>query len=234
MRAADARAPAAAPALERLPAAEGRPVLARAPTRAVCAALRSRSQIWAERAEQLARRSEAAAVLLEELFCALYDETARLNPGTAPEFHRPFGLLADMMPLTDFQRLRERSAGDTVAAALAAWRLAERLADGLEPLPARRRRWLWPPARRDGDQRPVEEDRPRGRAAAVPPRWSVIQAVRDVRGMADADEMLRRAWGIGPGRRGVHPLDDIWRTVEEVRALPDFAVLTDALEQFRA
>src|SRR5690606_31462797 len=29
-------------------------------------------------------------------------------------------------------------------------------------------------------------------------------------------------------------LDDIWRTVEEVRALPDFAVLTDALEQFRA
>ena len=234
MRAADARAPAAAPALERLPAAEGRPVLARAPTRAVCAALRSRSQIWAERAEQLARRSEAAAVLLEELFCALYDETARLNPDTAPEFHRPFGLLADMMPLTDFQRLRERSAGDAVAAALAAWRLAERLADGLEPPPARRRRWLWPPARRDGDQRPVEEDRPRGRAAAVPPRWSVIQAVRDVRGMADADEMLRRAWGIGPGRRGVHPLDDIWRTVEEVRALPDFAVLTDALEQFRA
>src|SRR5690606_39428560 len=49
-----------------------------------------------------------------------------------------------------------------------------------------------------------------------------------------AYEMLRRAWGIGPGRRGVHPLDDIWRTVEEVRALPDFAVLTDALEQFRA
>ena len=82
-------AAAAAPALERSPAAEGRPVLARAHAGRVRRAAQPVA-VWAERGKQLARSSEAAAVLLEELFCALYDDTPRLNPDTAPEFPLAF------------------------------------------------------------------------------------------------------------------------------------------------
>lgn len=201
--------------------------------RAVCGALRSQSETWAAGARQLAQSSPTAAVLLEELFCALYGDRAELNPDTAPEFHQPFGVLAQLLPLADFQRLRELTAGDAVAAAMAAWRLAEVLAVAGAAEQNRRRRWFRLPARSADDARPRDAEGRAGREAAVPPLYSVIRAVRDVRGMAEADQRLRRVWGIGRGRRGIHHLDDVWRTVEDVRTLPDFAVLTDAVEQFR-
>lgn len=209
-----------------------RPVRAEARTRHVYASLREHSVTWAERKQQLTASSPAAAVLLEELFCALYGDTVALDPDTAPEFHWQFKIIAEMMPLADFRRLREQTVGDAVAAGMAAWRLTEAVMGELaREQSRRRRRWLnIRTARERGAQAGAEPGRERN--AAVP-KYTVVRAVHDVRGMADADARLRQVWGIAPGRRSVHGLDDVWRLVDDVRALPDFTALTDALEQFR-
>src|SRR5690606_37997716 len=49
---------------------------------------------------------------------------------------------------------------------------------------------------------------------------------------AAMDERLRGMWGIQPGVRSAHALDDVHRLLAAVRALPGFAELTDAVERF--
>lgn len=209
-----------------------RPVRSEPHTRHVYASLRARSVTWAERERQLASSSAEAAILLEELFCALYDDTIELAPDTAPAFHWQFKTIAEMVPLADFARLREQTVGDAVAAAMAAWRLTEKvMQDAADAKQRRRRRWLRIRTTREREEvSGVESGRERLFAA---PMYSVIRAVQDVRGMAEADARLRGVWGIAPGKRSVHGLDDVWRLVDGVRALPDFSALTEALEQFR-
>lgn len=218
---------------ESLSAAPVRPVRIDVRTKQVYESLRGHSQAWTARERQLAERFPPALLLLEDLFCVLYAPGAKLDPETAPEFSWQFKTLASLWPLADFQKLREQTAHDAVAAAMAAWRLTDRLAqEALANSAVARRRWLrfpWVKERERGENDAAGQERQRLAA----PAYAVVRAVQDVRGMADGDAALRRVWGIGPGKRSVHDVDDVWRLIEDVRALPDFDVLTEALEQFR-
>lgn len=213
-----------------------RPVRADGRARDAYTSLRTESDTWAARERQLAARSPAAALLLEDVFYALYGAEVELDPETSLHFHWQFKTMAEMLPLADFQRLRERTVGDVVVSAMSAWRLVQAIMDELANQDNHgRRRWVRLPKVRDLDQERSADRRPdgRGKQTVVVPMYAVQRAVRDVRGMADGDARLRGVWGIGPGQRSVHELDDIWRLVDDVRALPGFDTLTEAFDQFR-
>jgi len=235
---------------------EGRPLRVDAGSQAAYAALRAASRTWTAREEELARLAPQAALLLEDLFYAFYAPQLELNPDTAPAFHWNFAILAAMLPSEPFQRLRARTVGDGLMSALASLHVADALALP-QRVPAAQRKALWSIFGRQGpllvlpfggDWRRTRTGRagrpqPAGRwgrrdPAALagptekPSHYDVLRAVDSAAQAAAMDERLRGMWGIQPGVRSAHALDDVHRLLAAVRALPGFAELTDAVERF--
>lgn len=214
---------------------EGRPIQADPDTLAAYEGVRAASRTWRAREEELARLAPQAALLLEDLFCAFFAPWVELNPDTAPEYHWNFAILASLLPSEPYQRLRARTAGDPLLSALASLHLTEQLCKP-EHMPAVRRRVPWSLWGREGSmlrlplgQRTLAAG---AHADQKPGQYTILRAADSTAEAVAMDERLRGTWGIHPGVRSVHAIDDVHGLLTEVRALPGFAELTDALERF--
>lgn len=212
---------------------EGRPLKVDPDVRAVYETLRSSSRLWAAREQELERLVPQAALLLEDLFCAFYAPGVELNPATSPAFHWNFAILAALLPSESFRRLRAKTVGDPVMAAQASLHVVEQLC-APERLPPALRRALW--RAWQAGERMVLRLGLRAAAEAQgpeePAQYAVLRALEGAVQALALDERLRSTWGLQPGVRSAHALDDVQSLLAAVRALPGFAELTDALERF--
>lgn len=206
--------------------------------REACALLRQTSHVWQEAQTKLERLSPLAVPLLEDLFVALFDPAAELNPAIEPAYSANFTFLAALMLSQEFKRLRDATRADAIASAGAALRIMESLkeqAEAAEPVDAKgvvqriRLALLGcgrkAPSRNGlGLQTTIDEAELRLRAN---------QCVRRAQADHSVDRAVRAAWGVTPGVRSAHAFDDVWRLLEEIRGLDGFQELTDALERFR-
>lgn len=236
--------------------------------RSAYASLLQQSVQWRTYVQNLPGTSPHGPWLLEDLFYALYESEVELNPRVPAELHRNFAVLAALLPMAAFRRLRQQTVGDAVAAAMAVRRFADDLLAeegegdverGRNPLA---RLWSlaglsigWRRDRHPREDAPLHERRDeageRGAGARTGtgrpdgpevddvaderrrPRYRALKALDEAARDAARDRHLRGVWGIEPGVRSVHALDDIWVLVDAVRALPGFEALTDAFVEMR-
>lgn len=204
----------------------------------VLQSLRHHSLRWQEAEARLAAFAPHIAAFLQDLFYAFYDPDPQLNTDVNPTEAWGFALLAALMALREFIEFKERMQGDVIACASAALYFAHSLADALADSEApssksvRQRLLRVLPRRRPIGQEPVAAGHPLPQDEASI-RFLVGRSLRRARAALAHDENLRQAWGVHPGARGVHAFDDVWSLLDEVRSLPGFAELTDALGRFQ-
>lgn len=212
---------------------DGRPLKVDPDARAVYETLRSSSRTWAAREHELERLAPQAALLLEDLFYAFFSSRVELNPDTLPAFHWNFAILATLLPSEEYRRLRAKTVGDPVTAALASLHVVEQLC-APERLPSAVRRALWSVwnLRAQVALRLRLRARPGAERLEEPGQYLVLRALDGAAQALATDERLRSTWGLQPGVRSTHAFDDVYGLLAAVRALPGFAELTDALERF--
>gem|GEM_PF-2270897 len=194
------------------------------------------SGTWRANAERLARVLPQAAEMLADVFFAFYDASAALRADVSTDASRSFAMLAAFMLTPEFRRTRERTRGDGILSALLALQVVEAFA--VPPEDDRNRKGL----RRFGllGRTLGQEEAPRapGRSAREHREEALLQ-YRASRAAKQAEQGLRsilgvrEAWGILPGEKGVHALDDVYRLVEEVHGLKAWDELTEVLSRFR-
>jgi len=212
---------------------DGRPLKVDPDARAVYETLRSSSRTWAAREQELERLAPQAALLLEDLFYAFFTPRVELNPDTSPAFHWNFAILAALLPSDAYRRLRAKTVGDPVTAALASLHMVEQLCTP-ERLPSAVRRALWS-AWQATDLAALRlplRARPDAERLEHPGQYVVLRALDGAAQALAMDERLRSTWGLQPGVRSAHAFDDVHGLLAAVRALPGFVELTDALERF--
>lgn len=218
------------------PGAGSRCVLGARAAREACAALRQTSRVWQEAEAKLIRQAPAAVALLEDLFVALYDPAAELDPGIDPAYSGNFAFLASLFATREFKALRETTRADAIACAGAALRTVETLWDEATAGQAHRPQSVVQRIRSAFSGREKSPGIDLGLKAADGEAELSLRAARCVRraqSQLAADRAMRAVWGIAPGVRSAHAFDDVWGLLSEVRRLPGFRELTDALERFQ-
>lgn len=231
---------------EAVPGPSRHTVIAAQSSRVAYRTLFARSVRWRTYVQSLPETLPEAPAFVEDLFYALYDSEVELNPGVAPHLYRHFALIAALLSLAEFTRLRRETAGNPIEAALVARRLADDLlanfADDTERMnttsgSALATAWSWAFRRRrtsslrkDGQQSVRSRaDGPVSAAEAeAQPEHTMLRSVAAVVEESARDRELRNVWGIEPGVRSAHALDDVWALIDSVRALPGFEQLTTA------
>lgn len=216
-------------------------------------ALIESSARWRTYVQSLPGKSSRGPRLVEDLFYALYQSEVDLNPRVDAELYRNFSIVAGLLPMSGFNRLRAETKGDPIAAATAARRLADGFlaAEGDEgegkenssshPLAGllsfavgfRRRRRPGPGAMSGRErERGAEAGKalPRENASGIV-SGAAVRALDNALAETMRDRQIRSVWGIEAGVRSVHALDDVWELVDAVRSLPGFDELTDAFEE---
>lgn len=226
-------------------------VIAPPATRLVYERMIYHSARWRTFVQTLPGHSAKAPSFVEDLFCALYASDVRLNEAVHPAFYRNFAVLAGLLPMPDFARLQRETAGDAIASAMAVGRLAPELLAAIEGdgdeevenggLLHRLTRAAAGRFRRSraSERQRSSVDGPRGQeperehsVGGIKP--AAVQVLARALEETVGDDRLRRAWGIEPGVRSVHGLDDVWALLDAVRKLPGFEQLTDALTEMVA
>lgn len=213
-------------------------IVASPPSRAVYAALRSQTSTWPQVEAHLGALFPHAVFLLEDLFHALYQEEAPLNPDVDPEFHWNFRTVATLLQCPEWGRVHHHTQGDPLSAALLARQLAEELAAEAAASLAQGKglRRAWQRFAR-GVALPLPfpvPGEPDAAAADKDQLHRLSKMLRQAAAQMAEDEALRRGWSICPGSRCLHDFDDVAQLLEMARSLSWLAELMDALERFQS